>query len=68
MKTQIALSVLTALSASICCITPVLAIIGGMGSLATSFHWLEPCGWCLQGAESVQKAVIEHRGNPIWTL
>jgi mercuric ion transport protein len=42
MKTQLALSVLTALSASICCITPVLAIIGGTGSLATSVHWLEP--------------------------
>src|SRR5882762_5126578 len=42
MKTQPALSVLTALSASMCCITPVLAIIGGTGSLATSFHWLEP--------------------------
>lgn len=42
MKTQLALSVLTALSASICCITPVLAIIGGTGSFATSVHWLEP--------------------------
>ena len=42
MKTQIALSMLTALSASMCCITPVLAAIGGTGSLATSFHWLEP--------------------------
>src|SRR5258706_9888773 len=42
MKTQITLSVLTALSASMCCITPILAIIGGTGSLATSFHWIEP--------------------------
>ena len=42
MKTQLALSVLTALSASMCCITPVLAIIGGTGSLATSVHWIEP--------------------------
>lgn len=42
MKTQIALSMLTALSASMCCIVPVLAIIGGTGSLATSFHWIEP--------------------------
>lgn len=42
MKTQIALSVVTALSASMCCIAPVLAVIGGTGSLATSFHWVEP--------------------------
>lgn len=42
MKTQTALCVLTALSASVCCITPVFAILGGTGSLATSVHWLEP--------------------------
>jgi copper ion binding protein len=42
MKTQIALSVLTALSASMCCITPALAIMAGTSSLATSFHWIEP--------------------------
>ncbi len=42
MKTQIALSMLTALSASMCCIVPLLAIIGGTGSLATSFYWIEP--------------------------
>ena len=42
MKTEITISVLTALSASVCCITPVLAIMAGTSSLATSFHWLEP--------------------------
>ena len=42
MKAQIILSVLTALSASMCCITPVLAIVAGTSSLATSFHWVEP--------------------------
>lgn len=42
MKTQIVLSVLTALTASMCCITPVLAIVAGTSSLATSFHWVEP--------------------------
>ena len=42
MKTQIILGALTALSASMCCITPVLAIAAGTGSLATSFHWVEP--------------------------
>lgn len=42
MKAQIFLSILTALSASMCCITPVLAIAAGTSSLATSFHWVEP--------------------------
>jgi|GEM_PF-149639 len=42
MKTQIALSLLTALSASMCCITPLLALMAGTSSLATPFHWLEP--------------------------
>src|SRR5882672_4874035 len=42
MKTQIALSLLTALSASVCCVTPLLAIMAGTSSLATSFHWIEP--------------------------
>jgi len=42
MKTQIGLSVFTALSASMCCITPVIAIAAGTSSLATSFHWIEP--------------------------
>jgi len=42
MKTQIALSVFTALSASMCCIAPVLSIAAGTSSLAASFHWIEP--------------------------
>ncbi|PZR20465.1 MAG: mercuric transport protein MerTP [Flavobacterium psychrophilum] len=42
MKTQILLSIFTAASASICCITPVLAIVAGTSSLATSFSWLDP--------------------------
>jgi mercuric ion transport protein len=42
MKSQIALSVFTALSASMCCITPILAMVAGTSSLVTSFHWVEP--------------------------
>ncbi|MBS1544188.1 MAG: mercuric transport protein MerTP [Bacteroidetes bacterium] len=42
MKTQSFLSVLTALSASMCCITPVLAMTTGTTSLVTSLHWTEP--------------------------
>lgn len=33
---------LTAIAASLCCITPVLALIAGTSGLASSFSWLEP--------------------------
>ncbi len=42
MKAQILLSIFTAASASLCCITPVLAIVAGTSSLATAFSWLDP--------------------------
>jgi copper chaperone CopZ len=35
-------SVLTALAASICCITPVLAVLVGTTGLASTFSWIEP--------------------------
>ncbi len=35
-------SVLTALTASICCITPVLAVLAGTTGLASTFSWIEP--------------------------
>ncbi len=33
---------LIAVSASLCCITPVLALLGGASGLASSFSWIEP--------------------------
>jgi mercuric ion transport protein len=33
---------LTAIAASLCCITPVLAIVAGTSGLASNFSWLEP--------------------------
>jgi len=33
---------LTAIAASVCCITPVLALISGTGGIASSFVWMEP--------------------------
>ncbi|MBI3134738.1 MAG: mercuric transport protein MerTP [Bacteroidetes bacterium] len=33
---------LTAIAASLCCITPVLAMIAGTSGLASTFSWLEP--------------------------
>ncbi len=34
--------VLTAITASLCCITPVLALIAGTSGIAASFSWIEP--------------------------
>src|SRR5258707_14471227 len=34
--------VFTSITASLCCITPVLALIAGTGSIASSFSWIEP--------------------------
>ena len=34
--------VFTAIASSLCCITPVLALIAGSGSIASAFSWIEP--------------------------
>ncbi len=34
--------IMAAIAASLCCITPVLALLGGIGGVASSFSWLEP--------------------------
>lgn len=41
-KKLIGTSILTAIASSLCCITPVLALIAGSSGLASSFSWLEP--------------------------
>ena len=38
----IGMGVVTAIAASLCCITPVLALIAGASGVASSFSWLEP--------------------------
>lgn len=40
-KTWIA-GILTAAAASLCCITPVLALISGTSGIASTFSWMEP--------------------------
>lgn len=35
-------SVFTAIGASLCCITPVLALISGASGIASAFSWLDP--------------------------
>jgi len=34
--------VFTAIASSLCCITPVLALISGTSGVASTFSWLEP--------------------------
>lgn len=42
MKASVFLTVLTSASASLCCIVPLLGIVGSSGSLMASISWLEP--------------------------
>lgn len=35
-------SILSAIAASLCCITPVLALISGTSGIASTFSWMEP--------------------------
>lgn len=35
-------SLLTAFTASLCCITPILALIAGTSGIASTFSWIEP--------------------------
>ena len=41
-KSLFGVGLLAALAASLCCITPLLAVVGGLGGAASSFAWLEP--------------------------
>lgn len=41
-KGFIGISILSAIAASLCCITPVLAFIAGASGMAATFSWLEP--------------------------
>lgn len=41
-KRLIGAGLLTAIASSLCCITPVLALISGTSGIASSFSWLEP--------------------------
>ena len=41
-KKWLGAGILAALAASLCCITPILAILGGLSGVASAFSWLEP--------------------------
>lgn len=38
----VGVGILSAFSASLCCLTPVLALLAGTSGLATAFSWLDP--------------------------
>lgn len=44
------LGIMTAIAASLCCITPVLAALAGVSGLASTFSWLEPARPYFMGA------------------
>jgi copper chaperone CopZ len=41
-KTTWIAGLITAIAASLCCITPVLALLSGTSSIASAFSWMEP--------------------------
>ncbi|MGB3344029.1 MAG: mercuric transport protein MerTP [Aequorivita sp.] len=41
-KRFIGLGIVTAISASLCCITPVLALLAGTSGFASTFSWVDP--------------------------
>lgn len=41
-KGLLGLGILTAVASSLCCITPVLAMLAGSSGMASSFSWIEP--------------------------
>lgn len=41
-KPIMAFSIVTAIAASLCCITPAIAFLAGIGGFASTFSWMEP--------------------------
>ena len=41
-KVLLGIGIVTAVAASLCCITPVLALISGIAGAASTFSWMEP--------------------------
>ncbi len=52
-KKWIGAGMLAAVAASLCCITPVLAVLGGLGGIASTFSWLDPLRPYLIGVTAV---------------
>ncbi len=54
-------SLLSAIAASLCCITPVIAMVAGSSSIAANFSWLEPARPYLIGLSIVVLAFAWYR-------
>ena len=52
-KKWIGAGLLAAFAASLCCITPVLAVLGGLGGIASTFSWLDPLRPYLIGVTAI---------------
>lgn len=52
-KSSIGVGILAAVASSLCCITPLVAILAGSSSLASNFQWVEPLRPWLIGAAVV---------------
>ena len=52
-KKWIGAGLLAAVAASLCCITPVLAVLGGLGGIASIFSWVDPLRPYLIGVTAV---------------
>lgn len=48
-----AAGVIAAIGASLCCITPVLALVAGIGGVASTFSWLDPLRPYLMGLTGI---------------
>jgi len=49
-KTLASAGIIAAIAASLCCITPLLALLAGVGGVASIFSWMEPLRPYLIGA------------------
>ncbi|GBD88218.1 copper chaperone CopZ [bacterium BMS3Abin03] len=52
-KKWIGAGLIAAITASLCCITPVLAVLGGLGGIASTFTFLEPLRPYLMGITAI---------------
>ena len=52
-KKWLSAGLIAAVAASLCCITPVLAVLGGLGGIASTFFWLDPLRPYLIGVTAV---------------
>ena len=63
-KKALGAGVLAAFPASLCCITPILALVAGIGGVASTFSWLEPLRPYLMGSSLLALGVAWYQKLP----